>query len=101
MDNQNMDNHRSDRPSGRQAAEQPEHSGSESPSTESLHQGQGPDLISQDQRVQKKNKGIQELDKGPGRDDVKESLEQSVGSLKSKEDLDKRGEDLHDPESDQ
>jgi hypothetical protein len=57
---------RSDRPSGRQASEQPEHNGNTGPAPESLHQGQGPDLITQDSRMQEKNKGMEPLDKNLG-----------------------------------
>jgi hypothetical protein len=41
---------RSDRPSARQAAEQPEHS--------SLHQGQGPDFATQDSHLHDQNPGM-------------------------------------------
>jgi hypothetical protein len=66
MKNQNKGKSRSDKPSGRQAAEQPEHSGTEEPAAESLHQGQGPDLISQDKRIQEENPGIRQLNKNLG-----------------------------------
>jgi hypothetical protein len=90
--------HRSDRPSGRQASEQPEHSGS-APSAESLHQGQGPDLISQDKRMQGKNQGVRQLNENQDAQKTgkpnQQPNEQSV-----REKLAERGEDLHDPESD-
>ena len=66
MRNQNKGKTRSDKPSGRQAAEQPEHSGTAEPTAESLHQGQGPDFISQDKRIQEENPGIRQLDKTLG-----------------------------------
>lgn len=53
---------RSDRPSGRQASELPEHDGQSGPATESLHQGQGPDFLTQNTRMQERNKGVQQLD---------------------------------------
>ena len=91
--------HRSDRPSGRQASEQPEHSGSSAPAAESLHQGQGPDLISQDQRMQRKNQGVRQLNENL--DEQKAGKLQEVPNERSiKEKLNERGEDLHDPESD-
>ena len=48
---------RSDKPSGRQAAEQPEHS-DKAPDSSSLHQGQGPDFPTQDSHVKHENPGI-------------------------------------------
>ena len=45
---------RSDKPSGRQAAEQPEHS-DKTPDSSSLHQGQGPDFPTQDSHIQNEN----------------------------------------------
>ena len=91
--------HRSDRPSGRQAAEQPEHSGGSSPAAESLHQGQGPDLISQDKRMQKKNQGVRQLRSDLDAKQAGKPHQQSY-EQKAKEKLNERGEDLHDPESD-
>lgn len=53
---------RSDRPSGRQAMEQPEHSGrSAVPAASSLHQGQGPDFQTQDADMREQNEGIKQL----------------------------------------
>jgi hypothetical protein len=52
---------RSDRPSGRQAAVQPEHSGKEDRDVSTLHQGQGPDFMTQDSKAQKQNEGVQQL----------------------------------------
>lgn len=52
---------RGDVPSGRQAAEQPEHTGTENTSPESLHQGQGPDFQTQDKTTRAKNAGIKDL----------------------------------------
>ena len=65
MKNQNIAKTRSDRPSGRQASQQPEHTDKKSVAPESLHQGQGPDFISQDKRIQEQNEGIQNLKKKP------------------------------------
>jgi hypothetical protein len=65
MKNQDIGKRRSDRPSGRQASEQPEHAGNAEPATETLHQGQGPDLISQDPHIQRRNKGVQQLSDDP------------------------------------
>jgi hypothetical protein len=48
---------RSDKPSGRQASEQPEHS-EEAPDSSTLHQGQGPDFPTQDSHLEKENPGI-------------------------------------------
>ena len=52
---------RGDVPSGRQAAEQPEHTGKENISPESLHQGQGPDFQTQDKNLRDKNEGVEGL----------------------------------------
>ena len=54
---------RTDRPSGRQASEQPEHANPSPPATESLHQGQGPDFQTQDPRIQERNEGIDKLER--------------------------------------
>lgn len=54
---------RGDVPSGRQAAEQPEHSGKENTAPESLHQGQGPDFQTQDKTARKKNAGLKGITK--------------------------------------
>jgi hypothetical protein len=54
---------RGDLPSGRQAAEQPEHAGKENIAPESLHQGQGPDFQTQDENVRNKNEGIEDFTK--------------------------------------
>lgn len=59
---------RSDRPSGRQAMDLPEHSGkSPEPAVSSLHQGQGPDFPTQEDDVRPMNDGIRQLydDVGP------------------------------------
>lgn len=100
MRSRNNGKPRSDRPSGRQAMEQPEHAGNPETAPESLHQGQGPDLISQDKRVQEENQGIRQLDKSPGIQQAGKPHQQPMDDPKVKEDLDKRGEDLHDPEGD-
>ena len=100
MGNRNGGKNRSDRPSGRQASQQPEHSGGSKPATESLHQGQGPDLISQDKRVQKKNPGITQINKNLGFQEAGKANQQPLDELKRKEKLDERGEDLHDREGD-
>lgn len=63
MKNRDQHKSRSDRPSGRQASELPEHGGGSGPATESLHQGQGPDFLTQNRRMQERNKGVQQLDK--------------------------------------
>jgi hypothetical protein len=52
---------RGDVPSGRQAAEQPEHTGKENISPESLHQGQGPDFQTQDKNQKEKNLGVKDI----------------------------------------
>jgi hypothetical protein len=52
---------RTDRPSGRQASEQPEHTQKNPPSASSLHQGQGPDFQTQDPNMQEKNPGITQM----------------------------------------
>ena len=57
MKNTQREKLRSDKPSGRQAAEQPEHS-EKYPDTSSLHQGQGPDFPTQDSHVQTENPGL-------------------------------------------
>jgi hypothetical protein len=54
---------RSDKPSGRQAAEQPEHAEGSDEAVQPLHQGQGPDFQTQDRRMQDKNKGLKQFDK--------------------------------------
>lgn len=91
---------RSDRPSGRQAAEQPEHLGSDAPAPESLHQGQGPDFISQDKRIQEENQGVGQLDKNLGFQQAGKSKSRPSKEQKAKKKLEARGEDLHDPEGD-
>jgi hypothetical protein len=48
---------RSDRPSGRQTMETPEHSSNADPSS-NLHQGQGPEFQTQDKTLKKKNPGL-------------------------------------------
>jgi hypothetical protein len=58
---------RGDVPSGRQAAEQPEHTGKENTSPESLHQGQGPDFQTQDKTASAKNAGVKDLTKTTGK----------------------------------
>jgi hypothetical protein len=100
MKNRDQGKIRSDRPSGRQASEQPEHSGGGTPATESLHQGQGPDLISQDKRMQKKNPGVRQIDKNLGFQQAGEPHQQPHTDRTGKQKLEKRGEDLHDPEGD-
>ena len=98
MKKQNSGKRRSDRPSGRQTS-QPEHATSGEASPESLHQGQGPDFVSQDKRMQEKNKGVRELDKNLGFQQAGKP-QQPSDDLKGKEKLNERGEDLHDPEGD-
>jgi hypothetical protein len=100
MKNRNGGKNRSDRPSGRQASEQPEHSGTPKTAPESLHQGQGPDLISQDKRMQKKNPGVKDLDKNLGFQQAGVSSDETENERQSKERLKERGEDLHDREGD-
>ena len=60
MKKRNGGKSRSDRPSGRQASDLPEHSGKASPAKESLHQGQGPDSLTQDSRMREQNEGVTE-----------------------------------------
>jgi hypothetical protein len=55
---------RSDKPSGRQAAEQPEHS-EKHPDASSLHQGQGPDFPTQDPHIQGENPGLGVIPRRP------------------------------------
>lgn len=105
MKNQSKGKTRSDRPSGRQASEQPEHSGSAEPASESLHQGQGPDLISQDKRMQEKNPGVGEIDKNlgfqqAGKSNPRPKEQKPTKEQEAKKKLEARGEDLHDPEGD-
>jgi hypothetical protein len=100
MKNRNSGKNRTDRPSGRQASEQPEHKGNSTPAAESLHQGQGPDLISQDKRMQEKNQGVKPLNKNLGFEQAGNPLEPTKNEKESKERLNERGEDLHDPEGD-
>ena len=52
---------RGDLPSGRQASEQPEHTGKENISPDALHQGQGPDFQTQDENMKHKNGGVQQI----------------------------------------
>jgi hypothetical protein len=52
---------RSDRPSGRQASSLPEHDNDLAREAETLHQGSGPELQTQDPELRKKNEGIQSL----------------------------------------
>jgi hypothetical protein len=62
---------RSDRPSGRQTMERPEHN-DEAPDRSSLHQGQGPDFQTQDDTLQKKNPGVTQLEKGSHQEKIDE-----------------------------
>ena len=57
---------RSDEPSGRQASEQPEHAGNPDINPSTLHQGQGPDFQTQDERLKKKNPGVKQINKNLG-----------------------------------
>jgi hypothetical protein len=98
MKKQNSGKRRSDRPSGRQTSQPDNTTGGET-SPESLHQGQGPDFVSQDKRMQEKNKGVRELDKNLGFQQAGKPQQPSDDS-KTKEKLNERGEDLHDPEGD-
>jgi len=54
---------RGDAPSGRQASDQPEHEGNADQSSSSLHQGQGPDFQTQDSTLNKKNKGVEQIER--------------------------------------
>ena len=57
---------RSDKPSGRQASEQPEHAGGPEINPSTLHQGQDPEFQTQDERLKKKNPGVKQLKKNLG-----------------------------------
>jgi hypothetical protein len=97
MRNQKNGKTRSDRPSGRQASEQPEHTSN--PATESLHQGQGPDLISQDKRVQEENPGVNQLNKNLGFQQAGKPHQQPLNMPKESETEEDRSE-LSDREGD-
>jgi hypothetical protein len=100
MKNQDNGKTRSDRPSGRQASEQPEHSGAATAAKESLLQGQEPDLISQEKRMRKKNPGIRQHEKKLGLQQADKPQHQPDTERTVKGKLEGRGEDLHDPEGD-
>jgi hypothetical protein len=52
------DKTRSDRPSGRQASEMPEHDDKEGRAPSTLHQGNGPEFQTQAKNLKEKNKGL-------------------------------------------
>lgn len=64
MKNTRNEKLRSDKPSGRQAAELPEHS-EKAPDSSSLHQGQGPDFPTQDSNIKPENPGIGSMGRQP------------------------------------
>ncbi|HYF67970.1 MAG TPA: hypothetical protein VD884_07535 [Ohtaekwangia sp.] len=53
---------RGDKPSGRQAADESQHTGHGEQAPSTLHQGQGPDFQTQDQTIRQKNRGAKNLE---------------------------------------
>lgn len=84
---------RPDKPSGRQASEQPEHSAKD-PASSTLHQGQGPDFPTQDSHVQNMNPAIGQIRRQPVErkktgvkpQDPPETIQQRESDRKSQDD---------------